>query len=340
MAMHLIWGNDTPAIERELGNLVAELIDPNWISFNLTKLNGTDSEQARQAIQEARTPPFGLGNKLVILKNSPFFNNCSKELANLFENEIELIAQDTHLILINGNKPDGRLKTTKYFQKLIKSKKAIEKKFLLPAVWDEFGQKELVKNTANQLGLKLNDEAILSLVEAIGNDSTQLSSELEKLALHATIDCQNPQLHNGEILITVDAVQKLISGISTNALKIGDALLANEIGEALLLLDALLNKGEPSLRILATLTGQVRGWLWISLLEKQGERDVGVIAKAAGIANPKRIYVMRKQLQGKQPESFLALLSKLLDIEVALKKGVKPGNAFKDGLLKISNDLI
>ena len=50
------------------------------------------------------------------------------------------------------------------------------------------------------------------------------------------------------------------------------------------------------MRIVATLTGQIRGWLWVSLLEQQGERDVAVIAKAAGIGNPKRIYVMRKQL--------------------------------------------
>ncbi len=42
----------------------------------------------------------------------------------------------------------------------------------------------------------------------------------------------------------------------------------------------------------------------MSLLEQQGERDVAVIAKAAGIGNPKRIYVMRKQLQGRQPNAF------------------------------------
>jgi len=46
----------------------------------------------------------------------------------------------------------------------------------------------------------------------------------------------------------------------------------------------------------------------VSLLEQQGERDVGVIAKAAGIGNPKRIYVMRKQLKGRPPSRCLKLL--------------------------------
>ena len=84
---------------------------------------------------------------------------------------------------------------------------------------------------------------------------------------------------------------------------------------------------------MATLTGQVRGWLWVSLLEQQGERDVAVIAKAAGIGNPKRIYVMRKQLQGRPPKRFLSLLGRLLEVEARLKRGSLPGDAFRDGLL-------
>jgi DNA polymerase-3 subunit delta len=128
-------------------------------------------------------------------------------------------------------------------------------------------------------------------------------------------------------------VETLISGLSTNALQVGDALLAGDPGLAIALLDALIDAGEPALRIVATLTGQIRGWLWVLLLEQQGERDVAVIAKAAGIGNPKRIYVMRKQLQGRSPQRCLNLLGRLLDVEAALKRGAQPGDAFRDGLL-------
>ena len=58
------------------------------------------------------------------------------------------------------------------------------------------------------------------------------------------------------------------------------------------------------------------------------------ITKAAGIANPKRIYVMRKQIQGIKTSRFLNLLESLIEIEVGLKKGALPADAFKDGLLK------
>ncbi|MCP4973770.1 MAG: DNA polymerase III subunit delta, partial [Prochlorococcus sp.] len=124
-----------------------------------------------------------------------------------------------------------------------------------------------------------------------------------------------------------------VEGMATNALQVGDSLLAGEAGEAIARLDALLDAGEPALRIVATLTGQIRGWLWVSLLEQQGERDVAVIAKAAGIGNPKRIYVMRKQLQGRPPQRFLSLLSRLLEVDAALKRGALPGDAFRDGLI-------
>jgi DNA polymerase-3 subunit delta len=124
-----------------------------------------------------------------------------------------------------------------------------------------------------------------------------------------------------------------VGGQSTNALAVGDALLAGQPAEAIARLDALLEANEPALRIVAALTSQIRGWLWVTLLERAGEQDVAVIAKAAGIGNPKRIYVMRKQIRGRQPGVFLRLLSQLLDVEAALKRGTEAGDAFRDGFL-------
>ena len=74
----------------------------------------------------------------------------------------------------------------------------------------------------------------------------------------------------------------------------------------------------------------------MALLESRGETDVAVIAKAAGIGNPKRIYVMRKQIRGRPPARFLSLLSQLLEVESALKRGSDPGDAFRDGFLLAS----
>ena len=320
MPIHLIWGDDSAARDRAVAVLIKQLVDPNWSSLNLSRLDGGTTGQAEQALEEARTPPLASGDRLVILQRSPFCNTCPTELADRFEAALDLIPNQSHLVLINLAKPDGRLRTTKTLKKRIKQGLDHEQSFSLPAAWDNRGQCDLVERTAEELGLSIDNEAIDALVEAIGTDSTRLESELGKLSLRTTT-------------ITGDLVLQLVSGRTTNALAVGDALLNGNAGEAIARWDALINSGEPALRVIATLTGQIRGWLWVSLLEKKGEHNVEVIAKAAGIGNPKRIYVMRKQLQGKTSKRFLSLLSRLLEVEAKLKRGALPSDAFRDGLL-------
>ena len=320
MPIHLIWGDDAAARDRAIQGLIDKVVDPSWSSLNLSRLDGAEAGQAVQALDEARTPPFAAGERLVLLQRSPFCNACPAELADRFEAALTLIPDSSHLVLVNPAKPDGRLRTTKALQKRIKQGLDHEQTFPLPAVWDGAGQRQLVQRTGEALGLSLDPDAIDALVEAIGTDSARLESELRKLSLRGS--------HISAVL-----VQELVGGRSTNALAVGDALLEGDPGEAIARWDALIDAGEPALRVVATLTGQIRGWLWVSLMEQQGERDVAVIAKAAGIGNPKRIYVMRKQLQGRPPKRFLSLLGRLLEVEARLKRGAQPGDAFRDGLL-------
>ena len=94
------------------------------------------------------------------------------------------MAEQCHLVLVNAAKPDGRLKTTKALQKLVKSGEAKERSFQLPAIWDGSGQVDLVQRTAQELGLKLQPDAAQALSDAIGSNSTRLASELEKLSLY------------------------------------------------------------------------------------------------------------------------------------------------------------
>jgi DNA polymerase-3 subunit delta len=330
MPIHLLWGDDEAARSRAVEALVAERTDPAWQSINLARLDGNEATQASQALEEARTPPFGGGDRVVVLQRSPFCNQCPAELAEQLEAALPLIPANCHLVLVNSGKPDARLRTTKALQKLVKAGEARDQSFQLPAVWDGAGQVELVQRTARELGLQLEPLAAEALSEAIGSDSARLASELEKLALYVGAE---PGRKTPQPPITAAAVEALVGSHATNALQVGDALLAGQPAEAVALVDALLVANEPALRIVATLCGQIRGWLWVSLLDQQGESDVNAIAKAAGIGNPKRIYVMRKQIRGRKPARFLELLRQLLEVEAALKRGSDPGDAFRDGFL-------
>ena len=325
MPIHLYWGDDEAARSRAVEGLVGKLVDPAWASINLSRLDGNDSAQAGRALEEARTPPFGGGARLVVLQRSPFCSQCPAELASRLEASLSLIPADCHLVLVSAGKPDARLKTTKALKKV-----AEEHSFPLPAIWDGEGLIDLVARTARELGLQLEPAATEALAEAIGGDSARLASELEKLAIYAGSAATTP---GPPAPITAAAVEALVGGRSTSALAVGDALLAGQGAEAIARADALLAANEPALRIVAALTSQIRGWLWVTLLEQQGEQDVAVVAKAAGIANPKRIYVMRKQLRGRRPGHLLTLLTQVLEVEAALKRGAEPGEAFRDAFL-------
>ena len=236
MPIHLLWGDDAAARDRAIDALIGKVVDPSWSSLNLSRLDGADAGQALQALEEARTPPFATGERLVLLQRSPFCNGCPSELADRFEAALELIPDSSHLVLVNPAKPDGRLRTTKTLQKRIKSGLDHEQSFPLPAAWDGNGQRQLVQRTAEALGLKVEPDAIDALVEAIGTDSARLESELRKLSLRDTS-------------ISAARVQELVGGRSTNALAVGDALLEGNPGEAIARWDALIEAGEARIAV-------------------------------------------------------------------------------------------
>ena len=327
MPIHLLWGDDEAARNRAVEALLDRLVDPAWASINVARLDGNDPGQAARALEEARTPPFGAGARVVLLQRSPFCSACPADLAAQLEASLPLIPADCHLLLCSPGKPDARLRTTKALRQAAK-----EQSFPLPAIWDGEGLVALVSRTAGELGLQLDDDAADALAEAIGSDSTRLESELEKLALYSQVGGAASG-QGGRARIDRRAVEALVGGRSTSSLAVGDALLAGRPAEAIALVDALLAAHEPALRIVAALSSQIRGWLWVALLDQRGESDVGVIAKAAGIGNPKRIYVLRKQIRGKAPAQLLELLSGVLEVEMALKRGADPGEAFRDGFL-------
>jgi len=339
MPIHLIWGDDYEAGQREIEEIIKTVIDPVWKSFNYSQIDGNDPKQNFKALEEVQSAPLGNGGRVVLVRRSPFCNGCSIELASKLEQSIKLIPDNTHLILNNSNKPDKRLKTTKLIQKNIEyNQLSEEKSFTLPLPWDINGQRNLVKNITQRLNLKINHEAIDLIVESIGNDSSLINTELQKLAL---LSEANNEISNTKEPkeITKELVKKLIQNNSTNALEIASLLLKGDRAIALHKIKSLLENGEPALRLISTLTGQSRGWLWVNLLDGQGNQDVKEIAKLAGIANPKRIFVIRKQIQGKSLETLLELMKKLVKIEASIKSGTNPIDSFKDNLLTESKIL-
>tara|TARA_Y100001968_G_scaffold113194_1_gene102604 strand:+ start:996 stop:2012 length:1017 start_codon:yes stop_codon:yes gene_type:complete len=338
MPIHLIWGDDYEGITREIDDIIKNNTDPVWQSFNISRLDGQDLKESFKALEEVQSGPLGNGSRVVLIKRSPFCNGCSLDLANKLEQALKVIPDNTHLILYNPNKPDKRLKTTQLIQKSIQNNSlSSEKNYMLPLPWDIKGQRQLVESIALKLNLKMNLETTDLIVESLGNDSSLIYSELQKISLLS--EAKGKRVNQSQKLeIKKEIVNELIQSQSTNALEIANLLINSQTTKALIKINALLENGEPALRLVSTLTGQARGWLWVSLLDSQGNQDFKEIAKLAGIANPKRIFVIRKQIQGKSSKILLGIMKKLLNIEASIKSGAKPIDSFKDNLLTESKN--
>ena len=107
---------------------------------------------------------------------------------------------------------------------------------------------------AQELGLKLTKDAIQLLAESVGNNTRQLYLELDKLQLLAG--------GAGEQIDRV-MVASLVVSNTQNSLQLAAAIRQGDVGTALQTIEELINHNEPALKIVATLVGQFRMWLWV-----------------------------------------------------------------------------
>jgi DNA polymerase III subunit delta len=328
MSILLYWGEDEFALNQAIKDLQQQTVTAAWMSFNYQKIGGDKADgaiaggasKAIEALNQAMTPPFGAGQRLVWLADTTMFAQSNESLLAELERTIPAIPDSSVLLITCTNKPDGRSKITKFIQK-----HAQVKEFALVSAWKGAEIEQQVRQTALDMQVKLTAEAIELLAISVGNNTRQLHTELTKLSLFSA-DRSQP--------LTVDEVGSLVAVTTQNSLQLAEALRQGEIDQALDLINALVQRNEPALKIVATLVGQFRTWLWVKALIEIGEQDE-VIAKEADIGNPKRLYFLRKDLQKISAHKLAAAFQELLVLEFALKQGNNPIMTLQTQAMKI-----
>lgn len=310
MPIYWFWGEDDFALSRAVASLRDRTLDSDWASFNYDKLPPEQPDALIQGFNQAMTPPFGAGGRLVWLADTTLAQRCPEELLTELERTLSQLPETTVLLFTSPSKPDGRLKSTKLL-----SRAAEIREFSPIPPWKTDLIAQQVRRSAQDLDVKLTNEAVQLLAESVGNHSRQLHHELEKLRLFAG-DAQQA--------IDAAAVRTLVTASTQTSLQLAAAIRQAETGNALSLVADLLQRNEPPLRIVATLVGQFRTWLWVKLMVEAGERDEKEIARAAEISNPKRIYFLQQEVKFLPLASLQQSLPLLLDLEYSLKQGAEP----------------
>ncbi|MGQ4646333.1 DNA polymerase III subunit delta [Lyngbya aestuarii] len=305
--VQLYWGEDDFAMAKAVEELRQAVLDPNWVSFNYDKIPSEESDAAIRGLNQVMTSPFGMGGRLVWLADTTLCQQCSENLLAELERTLPSIPQQCVLLLTTRNRPDGRLKSTKLLQKY-----AQIREFSLIPPWKTEQLVQQVRTYAQEFGVKLNSAGAELLALSVGNDTRQLFNELEKLRLYGG-DASKPLDEN--------TVAALVISNTQNSLQLAAAILHGEQEKALELVTDLINKNEPPLRIVATLVGQFRTWLWVKLMVSEGERDSKIIAAAAQVSNPKRIYFLKQEIQSISLLQLQSVLPMLLELEFCLKQG-------------------
>lgn len=319
MTIYLYWGEDDFALTQAVKQLRESVLDPNWSSFNYDKIFNDAPNAIVQGLNQVMTAPFGMGGRLVWLVETTVCQQCPETLLSELERTLPKIPEQSVLLLTSRNRPDGRLKSTKLIQNL-----GHIREFSLIPPWKTEQLVQQVQSMSQDVGVKLNIAAAELLAESVGNNTRQLVNELEKLRLFAG-DTKKP--------LDEATVATLVTANTQNSLQLATAILHRDAATALELVADLINKNEPALRIVATLVGQFRTWLWVKLMVSEGERDAKAIATAAQISNPKRVYFLIKDVQPLSLAQLTSALRLLLELEVSLKKGAEP-------LLTLQNKVI
>ena len=131
-----------------------------------------------------------------------------------------------------------------------------------------------ISKRAKSLGVTIDEDAATLLANFIGNQLRLLANELDKLATY---------VGDGGT-ITVDDVRTLSAQVQeARIFDLTDALAQRNQKQALTILHDLLADGEPPIKLISTISSQVRSLLLVKELSQQGMRSPQ-IASTIGIA--------------------------------------------------------
>lgn len=321
MAIFVYWGDDDFALEEAVKTLKDKTLDPHWSSFNFDRILPDQDDGTIHGLNQAMTQPFGMGQRLVWLVESPVLQNCSDAVLGELERTLPQIPETTVLLWTSSTKPNGRLKVTKLLQKY-----AVIQEFTVISYWKTEQIETQIRQIAKDKGVRLSRSAGDFLVEAIGNNIRQLYSELEKLKLYAEQTTEP---------LSLEIVERLVTTSTQNSLQLAGSIRIGDTAKALEMLQDLINRNEAPLKILATLVGQFRTWLWVKVMVESGERDDKTIAACAEIPNPKRIYFLQQEIRNLSLAKLLKTLPLLLETETQLKRGQEPLSTLQTRIIEL-----
>ncbi|HEY3280731.1 MAG TPA: DNA polymerase III subunit delta [Armatimonadota bacterium] len=248
----LLHGSDDASKRERLKALLKKLVDPDFSTFDLVRLDARSQPMA-QVLNRLATAPIASARQTVVLLGPERLR--PKELEALLK-AVPSLPESGCLILVTEESGSDRGESLP-----VKLMNAAKKHGLVEEfrVMNQGQAQAFVVLRARQMGLALSPPVARQLVFQAGTLRGSLESEMEKLAAYA----------DGREVTAADVEAVAAASPEANVFQLVDAVGARDAAAALGALDTLLSKGEKPFALFAMILRQLRLVWQVKLLQEK-----------------------------------------------------------------------
>ena len=296
--VYLLYGT----VDYLINKTIDKIINDNKIdTFNVNKYDLTNTLLS-QIINDASSMSLFGDKKLIIVNNAYIFTSSTKkyleqDLKSL-ENYLNNININTILIfVVNDAKLDERKKITKLIDK---NGEIVE--------CNNIDNITMIKDLLSDY--QMSDSDIKYLLERVGDNSTLLNTEIEKIKIYKDTD-KNITKEEIDLLTT--------KSLEVNNFKLIDAIINGDKLTALNLYQERIKLNEEPIAIIVTLANQIRIMYQVKQLYLDGytENNIASILKI----HPYRVKLANQNAKKYDADTLLTYLKKLADLDIDIKTG-------------------
>ncbi len=294
--VYLLTGEERFLVSKYKEKLINAIGSPDD-TMNTAFYEGKDLNQA-QIIDLAETMPFLVERRLIVISGSGLFKSGGDTLADYMES----VNETTHFVFVEEEID----KRSRLYKAVVKKGHVAEF-----AAQTENDLLMWIGTLLQRNGKKITPANAKYLLQKVGFDMTNLSSELEKLICYA---------YERDVIEKEDIDEICITQITNHIFEMTDAISTGDIRHAMDLYYDLLALKEPPMRILYMISKQYNQLLQIRALKSKGYSNKE-IATIAGI-HP---YVVDKNASKASKYSTEALKAKInacIEAEEVVKTGM------------------
>lgn len=300
--INVIYGEERLLMDQKLDMLKKEY-NCNEDNMNISTYR-LDEDGMQVVLEDIQTPPFFTEKKMIILRNCYFLTSKKeKKDNNNSELFLECLKKDNDniiLIIFHDRKDFDERK------KIVKQLRKLGTFFEIDKV-NHYKLAGSVRQAVRARDAEIEDVALDMLLSRIGNNLTEVATEVEKLCLYTKY-------------IDIEAVNKLVSKpLEENVFDLTSALLNKQRDKMFQIYKDLMVLNEEPVKLIVLIANQMRLIYQVKLLDRKGYTDKEIASILS--VNPYRLKYVRQEGKDFDIKELLSCLNELSILDVNIKSG-------------------